>query len=572
MRTSWPLLFAAAGMLAATSAIAEDPPAAFLEPFPDVVSAAEGVEAEPDRPADQPVEEASDRDEPEVAAATVALPAMAPDRTIDMHVDTAAVEQGSTDAPLPDADTDTVAVAANDEAAEDAEDDVQFAEAVATPMLAPERAPPPQVEIPGFGDAFGGAVMDGYDGPGAGAIMAEAFGPAVARHIAFGADPAAALAPVSASLTVESGDTLTGLFTEIGVGYSEAYAAIAALETVWDPRNLRAGQEIAVAYMPAPDPEGLATLIRFGLQLAYDRSVVVGRTSEGTYRAEVAIERFTTVQRRSAGTISISLFADGNAAGIPIGVLAQMTRAFSYDVDFQRSVQPDDGFEAMFTEDLDDDGNVVATGQLIYASMTLSGDLIEVFRFVRDDGEADYFARDGASVRKAIMRTPIDAARISSGFGMRNHPILGYSRMHAGVDFAAPTGTPIYAAGNGTVASAGWHRGYGNYIRIRHNGTLQTAYGHLSRFASGISTGTRVSQGQVIGYVGSTGLSTGPHLHYEVIENGVKVNPMQVHIPPGEPLTGADLERFRDYVAYLDSVRASMPVAGDAEITTVSTD
>jgi murein DD-endopeptidase MepM/ murein hydrolase activator NlpD len=172
-------------------------------------------------------------------------------------------------------------------------------------------------------------------------------------------------------------------------------------------------------------------------------------------------------------------------------------------------------------------------------------------------------------VRKALLRTPVDAARISSGYGMRMHPILGYSRMHAGIDFAAASGTPVYAAGDGTIAVAGWNRGYGNYVRIRHNGSTQTAYGHLSRFAAGLAPGARVEQGEVIAYVGSTGLATGPHLHYEVLIDGVQVNPTSVQLPPGEPLAGDDLARFQAWRAEFDAERLALP-SGDmpAEILT----
>ena len=181
---------------------------------------------------------------------------------------------------------------------------------------------------------------------------------------------------------------------------------------------------------------------------------------------------------------------------------------------------------------------------MLFAALTLSGQRRELTRFTPSSGKTDYFDQKGRSVRKTLMRTPIDGARLSSGFGMRRHPILGYSRMHRGVDFAAPKGTPIYAAGDGVVERAGRNGGYGKYIRLRHNGSYKTAYAHLSGYAKGVKRGRRVRQGQIIGYVGSTGQSTGPHLHYEVMVNGKQVNPRKIKLPSGEKLKGADLEAF----------------------------
>jgi len=180
---------------------------------------------------------------------------------------------------------------------------------------------------------------------------------------------------------------------------------------------------------------------------------------------------------------------------------------------------------------------------------------IEVYRFTPSDGRTDYFKPNGESIRRALLRTPIDGARISSGFGMRKHPILGYSRMHKGIDFAAPTGTPIFAAGDGVITQIGRNGGYGNYIRIRHNSRYSTAYAHISRFAKGIRKGSRVRQGQVIAYVGSTGRSTGPHLHYEVLVEGKQTNPRSIKLPTGQILEGEDLKAFQAAKTEIDRLR-----------------
>ncbi|MCK5275569.1 MAG: M23 family metallopeptidase, partial [Alphaproteobacteria bacterium] len=219
-------------------------------------------------------------------------------------------------------------------------------------------------------------------------------------------------------------------------------------------------------------------------------------------------------------------------------------RIFSWDVDFQRDIRKGDGFEVMYERFFDDNGELAHNGEVVYASLTLSGKRHAVYRHILKNGDVDYFDEKGQSAKKALMRTPIDGARLSSGFGKRKHPILGYTKMHKGLDFAAPRGTPIYAAGNGTVNYAGKKGGYGNYVRIRHNGTYQTAYAHMSGIARGVRKGKRVNQGQVIGYVGTTGRSTGNHLHYEVIRNGKFINSRRMHLPSGKALKGDDLAAF----------------------------
>ena len=193
---------------------------------------------------------------------------------------------------------------------------------------------------------------------------------------------------------------------------------------------------------------------------------------------------------------------------------------------------------------IDGDGKVLRPGNILYAAMTLGGTKTALYRYA-DDGFVDYFDSAGRSARKALLRTPIDGARLSSSFGMRKHPVMGYSRMHKGIDFAAGKGTPIYAAGDGIVERASRFGNFGNYIRLRHNSDYATAYGHLSRYAKGIHPGKRVKQGQVIGYVGSTGRSTGPHLHYEVLYNGKQVNPLSVKLPTGTKLAGKALAGFK---------------------------
>jgi murein DD-endopeptidase MepM/ murein hydrolase activator NlpD len=262
---------------------------------------------------------------------------------------------------------------------------------------------------------------------------------------------------------------------------------------------------------------------------------------------------------RRAGTINDSLYLAAARVEVPHDVTYGLVKLFSWDVDFQRDLRQGDGFETLFEEvSLEDGSGASRGGDLLFGALTLSGELLEAYRFEVEDGAVEYFDRTGRSLRKFLLRTPVDGARLSSGFGMRRHPILGYSRMHKGVDFAAPTGTPIYAAGGGKVVSAGRNGSYGNYIRIRHSGEYSTAYGHLSRLAKSTRVGGRVQQGQVIGYVGATGRATGPHLHYEILRNGAQINPLSVKQPPNTQLAGADLERFRAEVERIDRLRAEL--------------
>ena len=200
----------------------------------------------------------------------------------------------------------------------------------------------------------------------------------------------------------------------------------------------------------------------------------------------------------------------------------------------------------------DADGNLAKTGNILYASLTLSGKKLALYRFTTADGRTDWFNAKGDSVRKALLRTPIDGAKITSGFGMRMHPILGYSLMHKGVDFGAPIGTPIYAAGDGVIQIIGPVSGYGNYIRLKHTATYGTAYGHISRFAAGLRVGSHVHQGQVIAYVGMTGRATGPHLHFEVIKDGKQINPQSIKLPSGEKLQGKELKALMALVANIN--------------------
>ena len=354
------------------------------------------------------------------------------------------------------------------------------------------------------------------------------------------------------TVTVASGDTLLAVLANNGAPRTQAHALVDALEVLYDPRDLQIGQELTLIL----DRMGHETTLRgFEIMPDVEATIRVTRNAQDTaYQAERIATHLEVQRIAAAGAITSSLAADTGTAGVPYAVLMPLIRAYSYTVDFQRDIRDGDRFEVLFEREYFDDGRVARDGEVLYARLQLGDRDLPVYRFETSDGYIDYFDRDGLSVRRALLRTPIDGARLSSGYGYRRHPILGYTRLHRGVDFAAPTGTPIFAAGDGVIERLGPNAGYGNYIRIRHTGRLGTAYAHMSRFARGLAPGARVRQGQVIGHVGSTGLSTGPHLHYEVLQDGVQVNPLSVDLPIGRELTGSDLVAFR---ARMDDIDAS---------------
>ena len=243
--------------------------------------------------------------------------------------------------------------------------------------------------------------------------------------------------------------------------------------------------------------------------------------------------------------ITNSLYADGIINNIPNQILIKLIKLFSFDLDFQRDIRKNTEVSISYTKIFTEGKPDYSFGDIQYARISINSNTLEYFNFITDDGFADYFNREGKNVKKSILKTPLDGARLSSSFGMRKHPISGFNKMHKGIDFAAPKGTPIYAGGNGVVEVAGVNGGYGKYIRIRHNNEYKTAYAHLNSFKKGIRKGVRVNQGEIIGYVGSTGKSTGPHLHYEIIYQNKQINPLTLKLPSGKILKGDELNKFK---------------------------
>ncbi|MBV8939883.1 MAG: peptidoglycan DD-metalloendopeptidase family protein [Alphaproteobacteria bacterium] len=354
--------------------------------------------------------------------------------------------------------------------------------------------------------------------------------------------------PASMSLRVGKGDTLVEMLTDTGISYEQAQAAVGALRKIYDPRRLDVGQQLALSLDPSKTDPQEPVLSRLSLPVSKTTVVELQRGGNGEFSArKIEAPVFKKLVRLS-GSITDSFYETGLRAGIPADALSDLIKVYSYDVDFQRDIKRGNRITVLMERMETKSGIVAAYGNVQYAALDLGKRTISVYRFTDRSGNVDYYNEKGESLRKALLRTPINGARITSGFGMRLHPLLGYSRMHRGVDFGAAAGTPIYAAGDGTVIYAGWHNGYGNYVQIKHNDKYATAYGHASRIASGIRPGTRVKQGQVVAFVGATGMATGPHLHYEVLVNGQQVNPAGVKFKTGNVLGGRELMAFKGQI------------------------
>tara|TARA_B100000941_G_scaffold284465_1_gene255258 strand:- start:4233 stop:5576 length:1344 start_codon:yes stop_codon:yes gene_type:complete len=284
------------------------------------------------------------------------------------------------------------------------------------------------------------------------------------------------------------------------------------------------------------------SIVRINYPISNTLSVEVKRN-----RNEIIIEenvlKLLKKEVLAKNLIKNNLYSSAVKAGIEPNIIIEFARIYGFEIDFQRDIRKDDEFRIFYERFIDERGVVRDTGKILYASMTVNNKEINLYNFKAED-EIGYYDIGGKSIVKSLMKTPINGARLSSSFGMRKHPILGFSKMHTGTDFAAPTGTPIMASGSGTVTRARWCGGGGNCVKIRHNSTYETVYAHMKNFAKGIKEGKKVTQGQIIGYVGSTGMSTGPHLHYEVIVNKKKVNSQKLKLPSGKILKGEDRKKF----------------------------
>ncbi|TVQ35845.1 MAG: M23 family metallopeptidase [Spirochaetaceae bacterium] len=339
--------------------------------------------------------------------------------------------------------------------------------------------------------------------------------------------------------TVRQGETLLALLAEQPLTHNEALAASRAMGAYLDPRRLRPGHQLLFRYRE-DDPY---TVHSIGVRLSAERRIEIERSEDGTFDATEIVMPLTPIPVVIRGEIRGSLYASGMSAGLDPNLLHTLIQLYSFDVDFQRDVRSGDQFAVLFEEYYDEQGNWVRSGAMLATDLVLHDRTLRMYRFNSDEGP-DYFDAEGNTIRKTLLRTPIEGGRLTSGFGHRAHPILGYSHLHPGLDFAAPIGTPINAAGDGVVEAVRNTSGFGIHVILRHTNGFRTLYAHMRSAARGIRSGVRVNQGQVIGYVGMTGLTTGPHLHYEVHLNGRPINPATIEFPPGRTLRGNELERF----------------------------
>ena len=294
----------------------------------------------------------------------------------------------------------------------------------------------------------------------------------------------------------------------------------------------------------------------FIFQISNTEKVYLTRNVEtDSFNQEILITKLKKEIIYKENVILQSLYKSALEENIPVNTIIEFARVYGFQVDFQRDIRKRDSFQIMYEIFIDDSGKTIEAGNILFANLKLTGEDNSLYYF-ENKGSKGHYDKNGKSVQKALMKTPINGARLSSSFGMRKHPIDGFNKMHKGTDFAAPMGTPIMASGNGVIRKAGWCGGGGNCIVIKHNSTYQTVYAHMSKFASGIRNGVRVKQGQTIGYVGSTGKSTGPHLHYEVIVNGKKINSQTLRLPSGKVLKGDERKLFETKKIKLDVLKS----------------
>jgi len=367
-------------------------------------------------------------------------------------------------------------------------------------------------------------------------------------------------------ILAKKGDSVSTILRDLGAMPDD----IGAITRVLGPRGrdggIKEGQKLRVLMTPVAGGQRLQPI---RVIVASDTSIdaVAALSDTGKYVAvdvrnvdtEVAENAEDTTDDTAGVRLYQSVYETAMRNQIPRPIIDELVRIYSYDVDFQRKVQPGDSFEVLYAGE---EETPVADNRsdVLFAALTVGGETKKFYRFQSpDDGLVDYYDEGGKSAKKFLVRKPVAEGIMRSPFGIRRHPILGYTKMHTGVDWAAPTGTPIYASGNGTVEKEGWESGYGKYIRIRHTNGYETAYGHMSAFARGIEEGKRVRQGQVIGFVGSTGLSTGSHLHYEILVNGRFIDPMRIKLPRGRVLEGSLLAGFEQERERLDGIMARKP-------------
>ena len=360
---------------------------------------------------------------------------------------------------------------------------------------------------------------------------------------------------IEKEITIKRGDTLISVFGRIGLDKDTANELFSKIKPHYDVSSLKAGQKAYVSVLIDSEDEHFISMESFILPEDKSSRLVIEKQQNGDYlvkkEKDELVDEINSISGKIDGALSVSM----RKVGVSGKIIANFSNIFSSAVNFRRDIRKGDTFKIIYEQKINPQGEVVSTGNILYASLQLKNNTIELYRFKDSNGNVDYYNAKGLAMRKTLSRKPLalQSARISSPFGKRRHPILRKYKIHWGVDYAAPSGTPIYAAGNGIVQAAKYNGSYGNYIKIRHNSQYSTAYGHMKSFAKGIRPGVSVTQGQIIAYVGSTGRSTGPHLHYEIIQNGKRINPLTAKAAAGADLSGKNLQNFKRQVATLQA-------------------
>tara|TARA_B100001769_G_C22088744_1_gene587109 strand:+ start:238 stop:1530 length:1293 start_codon:yes stop_codon:yes gene_type:complete len=338
---------------------------------------------------------------------------------------------------------------------------------------------------------------------------------------------------------VEFGDTFDSILNQYNINKNEITIIKKKLSNKINLNNLNTNQKIFFTIDQTND-----SIKEFLFQISNKEKIILTQDLENkNFKEEIVLTKLKKEVVYRENIISLSLYKSAVDQTIPINIILDFARIYGFQVDFQRDIRKLDKFQIMYEAFIDEDEKIIETGNILFANLILSGEDNSLYFFDKE-GSIGHYDKNGKSIQKALMKTPINGARLSSPFGMRKHPIDGFNKMHRGTDFAAPMGTPIMASGSGIIKKAGWCGGGGNCVVIKHNSTYQTIYAHMSKFAKGIRNGVRVKQGQTIGYVGSTGKSTGPHLHYEVLINGKKVNSQTLKLPSGKVLKGEERKIF----------------------------
>ena len=354
---------------------------------------------------------------------------------------------------------------------------------------------------------------------------------------------------------VKEGDNYESIIYAIQISQNEKKLFLETVKKNKKIKILRPNQKIFFKINKKNDPK----IEEFVIEINKKKEIFYSRDYEkNIFNSNIIEKELTKVLAYKESIITNSLYQSALGLKIKPNIIIEFARLYGFQVDFQRDIWKNDSFQIIYEEFLNNDGQVIETGDIIFANLNLQNQDLKLYRHEYEKNKIDFFDENGKSMRKTLMKTPINGARLSSSFGKRKHPILGFTKMHTGTDFAAPTGTPILASGDGLVVRAQWCGGGGNCVKIKHNRVYQTVYAHMSKFGRGIKKGARVKQGQIIGYVGSTGLSTGPHLHYEVIENGRKINSQKLKLPSGKILKGNQRKVFEVNKIKIDVLKSEL--------------